>query len=182
MLTVTSTIDIPDEVNVKVKICKFWGTMCTSYLADEDVNFCEMIGTSGDDEYYCAPAGTYTFTEEFELPEASLSNFAVNGVSFRIYVLLNNEFTCHAQFTTVKVQSYSMSYSLLGIAFVVLSAVSMSVVQQRRRKARTTAKVNLQQEEERTVEVVDFRNNNSSRNDGHANHGGMTEMNHYVTL
>ena len=160
--------------------------MCTSSLVDEDVNFCDLIGTEGDDNYYCAPAGTYSFEEEFEIPEASLSNFAVNGVTFRTYVELNGEFTCHAQWKTVKI---SNAYSMLGIVFVVVSAVSLVFVQQRRRlRTKRAQKMNLQEEEQRadaanTVEIDFSGNSNRSHNHKHHRENHVTmEMDHYVSL
>ena len=137
--------------------------MCTGYLLEDDINFCDLIGVDennngdgGEDEYYCAPAGSYDFETQFILPESSLGNFAVNGVTFRIYVLINNEFTCHAQFTTVR--SYEMTYSILGVAAVFASFLSIlvGVKRHKQRKLRTTAKVNLQMEEQRQDHVVDF--------------------------
>jgi hypothetical protein len=103
-----------------------------------------------DDEYYCAGAGTYQYQTQFNLPEHSLSdtNFAVNGVTFRIYILVNNDITCNAQFTTIKSQSYtSTEFSLLGVAALVMSGFSAHEI--RKRKRRTMAQVDLNAEEHR---------------------------------
>jgi len=151
----TTTLPIPNEVNVKIQICKFWGSLCTPYLVDTDLNICNFIGdgqASGeaDDEYYCAAAGTYDYQTDFTLPEAAIANtnFAVNGVSFRIYLLVNNELTCNAQFTTIKSESYaSTEFSVLGAAAFFMSGYSAYEI--RKRKLRTAAQVDLKAEEER---------------------------------
>ena len=150
---VTTTLSIPNDVNVKIQICKFWGSLCTPVLADKDINICNLVtGGQGDgeadDQYYCAPAGSYQFEEEFAIPETAISNtnFAVNGVSFRIYVQINNEFTCHAQFTTIK----SDSYASMGVSMLVAVALIMSgftAFEFRRRRRRTVAQVDLKEEE-----------------------------------
>ena len=134
---------------MKIQICKFWGSLCTPYLVDQDLNICNFIGdgqASGeaDDEYYCAAAGTYEYQTDFSLPEAALANtnFAVDGVGFRIYVLINNELTCNAQFTTIKSESYaSTEFSLLGAAAFVLWGLSAYEI--RKRRLRTAAQVDL---------------------------------------
>ena len=153
-MIVTTTLPIPGEVNIKIQICKFWGSLCTPYLVDQDVDICGLFdgdnnGGEGDDDVYCASAGTYDYQTDFILPESSLSNtnFAVNGVSFRIYVLVNEEFTCHAQFTTVKsdASSTTTAVSLLGFVAVILSVFSVNEVGKRRR--RTLAQVDLRAEE-----------------------------------
>lgn len=145
---------IPDDVNVKIQICKFAGHFCTPYLLDTDLNMCGILrggeaNGDADDEYYCAAAGTYNYQTEFTLPEHALSNtnFAVNGVTFRIYVLLNNEITCNAQFTTAKSDSYaSTGYSMLGAVVLAMSGFSANEIRKRRR--RTLAQVDLNAEEQ----------------------------------
>lgn len=140
---------------------------------DQDVDICELFDNSddnndGDDDVYCASAGTYDFQKTLALPESSLSNtnFAVNGVTFRIYVLVNNDFTCHAQFTTVKLNSSNnaMSVSILGIVGVILSILSVHEVGKRRLK--TVAKADLLAEEKKAQEDIEI----------------STMHNNYVTL
>ena len=122
---------------------------------DTDLDICDFV-TSGeasgeaDDEYYCAPAGTYEFQTDFTLPETALSNtnFAVNGVSFRIYVLINNDLTCNAQFTTVRADTgtSAMEVSMLGFVALIVSGFSAFAIQNRRR--RTVAQVDLKAAEQ----------------------------------
>lgn len=129
---------------------------------DQDIDMCGLFSNNdgdegGDDDVYCASAGTHDFQISLALPESSLSNtnFAVNGVTFRMYVLVNNEFTCHAQFTTVKVDSSTATaVSLLGFVAVILSIFSVHEVGKRRR--RTVAQADLLAEEERAQEQIEF--------------------------
>ena len=167
--SVTSTIAIPGEVNVKIQICKFWGNLCTSYLLDQDVDICRFIENNndddGDDDVYCASAGIHDFQTSLTLSETSLSNtnFAVNGVTFRLYVLVNNDFTCHAQFTTVKLESSgnTMAVSIVGFVGIMLSIFVVHEVGKRRR--RTVARADLLAEEqkaqEQTIEFCSVHNN-----------------------
>ena len=160
---------------------------------DQDIRFCDVLGISPasdgnegdyDADYYCAPAGTYDFQTQFVLPTSSLAdNFAVTGVSFRIYILLNNEINCHAEFKTVRgtastSSGYEMSYGILGVAAVLLSIFSLQEVQKRRSvgepRANTTnnnnnkqkktrfAKLDLRQQEEMIMEGVQMASSSSS--------------------
>ncbi|CAB9498204.1 expressed unknown protein [Seminavis robusta] len=138
----TTTLPIPDEVNLKIQLCKFWGSMCTPILLDQDIDICNLFTSSnesgGDDEYYCASAGSYPFQETFSLPDWSLDNYAVNGFGFRIYVTANDEFNCHAQFTTVRSNdTTTTTVSILGIVFVLVSFLSVYHTRRRNKKNRT---------------------------------------------
>jgi len=189
MHTVTTILNIPSEVNIKVQICKFWGYVCTSYLVNRNTDICDYFDNNDNnnnnddnDSTYCAAPGTYDYQTSFVLPEASLSNFAVNGVSFRIYVSINDEFTCHAQFTTIKYYEYTassssrstssnnnntMSVSILGVVMIILSVFSVFEMNKRHQRWRTVTPMDYylhgepQQEEmkqqvQEDEEIIDF--------------------------
>jgi hypothetical protein len=63
------------------------------------------------------------------------SYLAVDGVSFRMYVAVNQEFTCHAQFTTVRSDSNYTAVSFLPlVALLLLSSASGWSIYQRQQK------------------------------------------------
>ena len=128
----TTTIPFTNQMYLQVKACKFWGYMCTTPLLEDSVNLCGFftnLNNDGvvatDDDTYCDPAGTYSFDETFTLPAWSLGNsFAVNGVTFSIYVTVNTEFSCHAQFTTVRSDSTYTASAFLPVGLLVIVMLS----------------------------------------------------------
>jgi hypothetical protein len=133
---VTTTLAMANGANLEVKACKFWGFMCTGTLLEQTVNLCDIFGSEAGDGEICAPAGTYDLDQTMTLPDWPLGNsyLAVDGVSFRIYVAVNQEFTCHAQFTTVRSDSTYSAVSFLPFAALLLLSSSGWYMYQRQQK------------------------------------------------
>jgi hypothetical protein len=140
---VTTTLDMANEVNLKVKACKFWGYMCVWTLLDDTVNLCDIFSSETEDDSSCAPAGAYDVDKTITLPAWGLMNnyLAVNGITFRLYATIDEELTCHAQFTTVRSDSTytAMSFLPLGLVALLLSASGWSIYQRQKNHRQTQA-------------------------------------------
>ena len=121
--TVNSHTDLPVDMTQRIKICKYYGSMCTgvlNYTADtlrDDWNLYALYGNVT----YPNP-GQYAFEKPFLWPDNRLSDFPWAGLSFDIVVDIQAEdvgdtsthMRCHAPFTTVNYDTFKENGSTGG--------------------------------------------------------------------
>lgn len=143
---------LPMDVTIRAKACKMCGLFCTPTLGYKETSFCEEFNVQ--DTYgnsACPSPGTYSFNHKVAFPNNHMTDWAYNGLSFRINLNFHaddtgNDFTkmnCYAQFTAVDFDSDSYSDTSYGAATVGIVALlgvgAYAGFQERRRRLRSPA-------------------------------------------
>lgn len=102
-ITVTANRRFETIADIDIKLCS--AGICTKNIYEDDLNLCrelDLLDTEGYQQ--CNQPGNYTAEASFTLPSqqtyAWWTNILVSGVVFSLYVTLDNDLECHAQFVT----------------------------------------------------------------------------------
>ena len=98
--TVTANQAFQTIADVDIKLCS--AGICTPNIVEEELNVCRQLDLLDEDGYeMCNQPGNYTLEASFTLPSHTWwADLAFEGFSFNMFVTLDNDLECHAEFVT----------------------------------------------------------------------------------